>query len=145
MPAPRPARPPRPVHLDPALRRSDRRRGNGRDPVLERHARRFPLALVALLVVGISLSVTPVVTAGVSAADDPSDKRPPASKIDLNQATPEQLQTIPGIGPSLAQRIVDFRAKQGPFRRVEDLLKIKGIGEKSFQKLRGYVKVTPAA
>ena len=48
---------------------------------------------------------------------------------------------IPGIGEVTAQRIVEFREKHGPFGRVEDLLKVKGIGEKSFEKLRPYVKV----
>ena len=61
--------------------------------------------------------------------------------IDLNEATAEQLQQLPGIGPALAQRIVDFRQQHGPFQRVEDLLKVRGIGEKSFEKLRRLVTV----
>ena len=65
----------------------------------------------------------------------------PAQQIDLNKATAKELTAIPGIGEAIAQRIVDFRDKEGPFRRVEDLMKVKGIGEKSFQKIRPYVKV----
>jgi len=64
-----------------------------------------------------------------------------ARVVDLNTASAEELTTVPGIGPTLAQRIVEFREKEGPFRRVEDLMKVKGIGEKSFQKLRQHVKV----
>jgi competence protein ComEA len=61
--------------------------------------------------------------------------------VDINSADAEQLMTIPGIGKVMAERIIQFRNQHGPFKRVEDLLKIKGIGEKSFQKIRSYVKV----
>lgn len=61
--------------------------------------------------------------------------------VDLNKASAEQLQAIRGIGPVLAQRIVEFRDDNGPFERVEDIMKVKGIGEKSFQKIRPFLKV----
>jgi competence protein ComEA len=61
--------------------------------------------------------------------------------VDINRAGTEELTTIPGVGKTLAQRIVDFRDEHGPFKRVEDLLKVKGIGEKSLEKIRPYVKV----
>ena len=63
------------------------------------------------------------------------------SQLDINKAGVEQLIDLPGIGEAIAERIVDFRKKNGPFRRVEDLLKIKGIGEKSLEKLRPHVRV----
>jgi competence protein ComEA len=62
-------------------------------------------------------------------------------QVDLNKASAEELTSIPGIGVALAQRIIEFREKEGPFRRVEDLMKVKGIGEKSFEKMRPHVKV----
>ena len=62
--------------------------------------------------------------------------------VDINKATVEGLTAIPGVGKVMAQRIVDWREQNGPFRRVEDLLKIKGIGDKSFDKIRPYVKVS---
>lgn len=65
----------------------------------------------------------------------------PAAAIDLNTASAEELASIPGIGQALAGRIVELRDKEGPFRRVEDLLKVKGIGEKSLERLRPYVKI----
>jgi competence protein ComEA len=83
--------------------------------------------------------------AQLTAADDGAQSGETKQKIDINKATAEQLTAIPGVGPTLAQRIVDFREKQGRFRRVEDLLKIKGIGEKSFQKIRPWVKVVDAS
>jgi len=65
--------------------------------------------------------------------------------ISLNRATPAELETLPGIGPAKARAIIEDRARNGPFRRVEDLIKVKGVGEKMFEKLRPYVRVTSAS
>ncbi len=59
-----------------------------------------------------------------------------SEKINLNTASAEQLQTLPGIGPSTAKMIVDYRAKIGKFSRIEEIINIKGIGEKKFQKIK---------
>ena len=61
--------------------------------------------------------------------------------FNLNAATPEQLQRIPGVGPALAKRIVEFRAKKGGFKRIEELLAIPGISEKKWHVLREYLTV----
>lgn len=71
-------------------------------------------------------------------------KPKPRHPIDLNTATIDQLEELPGIGPKMAQRILDFREKSGPFERVTDLRAIRGIGRKRFEKIRPYVTVTPA-
>ena len=68
----------------------------------------------------------------------------PAVPVDLNQATAEKLQEIPGIGPAMAERIVEWRREHGPFEKVEDLLNIRGIGEKTLEKLRPFVKIEDA-
>jgi competence protein ComEA len=67
--------------------------------------------------------------------------KPPVVAIDINRATADDLQKLPGIGPSLAKRIVAYRNKHGPFRRVEDLMAIKGIGFKKWEMIRPYVRV----
>lgn len=72
-------------------------------------------------------------------------KKPPATPLDLNSATPEQLEELPGIGPSAAQAIVNFRTKSGPFRRVEDLLAIRGISQRKLDQIRPYVMVGSGA
>lgn len=70
----------------------------------------------------------------------------PAGKINLNTATVSQLEDLPGVGPALAARIVEHRQKNGAFKSVEDLMAIKGIGEKNFSKIQGYLSVgAPAA
>lgn len=56
--------------------------------------------------------------------------------VDINRAAAEELTTLPGIGASLAQRIVDDRAANGPFDTPEDLMRVSGIGEKKFEELR---------
>lgn len=68
----------------------------------------------------------------------------PVQKLDLNLATKAQLETLPGIGKALAERIVAFREKT-PFKVVRDLKKIPGIGEATFQAICGLVVVNPPA
>jgi competence protein ComEA len=57
-------------------------------------------------------------------------------KVNVNQANAEQLMTIRGIGPVLAKRIIEFRDKNGPFKKPEDLLAVQGIGEKNLVRLK---------
>ena len=66
----------------------------------------------------------------------------PAAPVNLNTATLAQLQTLPGIGAKAAQRILEYRQKNGNFKKPEDLMNVKGIGEKSFLKLKPLLVVT---
>jgi len=59
-----------------------------------------------------------------------------ARTVDINTATVEELMSVPGIGQVIAQRIVEFREKNGPYGSVDDLLKVQGIGEKSLARIR---------
>ena len=61
--------------------------------------------------------------------------------VDLNRATVEELDRLPGIGPILARRIVEHRDRHGPFRTVDELLGVPGIGERSLERLRPFVRV----
>lgn len=71
-----------------------------------------------------------------SAAAPAAGAQATEGKININTASAEELQALPGIGPSYAQRIVEHREKNGPFKKVEDLLNVRGIGEKTFEKIR---------
>lgn len=59
--------------------------------------------------------------------------------VNINTASVQELQFLPRVGPSLAQRIVAFREKNGPFKTAEELMRVKGVGEKTFDLLRPYV------
>ena len=61
--------------------------------------------------------------------------------LNLNTATTKELEAVPGIGPALAKRIIEFRMKKGGFKRVEELLAIPGISEKKWKTLRDYFTV----
>jgi competence protein ComEA len=63
-------------------------------------------------------------------------------KIDINRAEPWLLEALPGIGEVTAQAIVDYRNENGPFQRIEDLLKVKGIGEGTLDKIKDFITVS---
>ena len=63
-------------------------------------------------------------------------------KIDINRAEPWLLEALPGIGVVTAQNIVDYRVQNGPFRTIEELLQVSGIGPATFEKIRAYITVS---
>lgn len=65
-----------------------------------------------------------------------------APQININTASAQELQMLPRIGPALAQRIVEFRTANGAFKAPEELVRVKGIGEKSFALLQPYVAIS---
>ena len=102
--------------------------------------RQFSFALGSLLVLLVALA------APVSAQEKAPAKAKaaaPSAPINLNTATVQQLEALPGVGSRTAQLIVEHRQKNGGFKKVEELMNIKGIGEKSFLKLKPMVTVTP--
>jgi competence protein ComEA len=64
-----------------------------------------------------------------------------AAAIDVNTATKDELVALPGIGPAKAQAIVDYRSQHGPFKSVDEVRKVKGIGDKLFQQIRPELSV----
>ena len=95
-------------------------------------ARRFPIRLLStFLFLGLIFSTSA----------DAGRKKPPAKPVDLNTATSEELQQVPGIGPATAEKILQMRKSYGAFKSVDDLLAIRGLGAKRLEKMRKYLTV----
>ncbi len=80
---------------------------------------------------------------GALARDSVGDKGVPdgANGIHLNAATEQELIAIPGIGPTIAKRIVEYRKSKGPYQSIEELLQVKGIGKKTLKKIRPFLQL----
>ena len=104
-------------------------------------------AIGAMVVMALALTSALYAQAAPAPARGTNDKPAKAtssSPINLNTASVAELQGLPGVGPSMATRILEYRQKNGGFKKIEDLMNVKGIGEKSFLKLKPLVTVTPA-
>lgn len=70
-------------------------------------------------------------------------KQPPAKPININTASLKELEELPGVGPTTANAIILFRTRTGRFRRVEDLLAVRGISETKLKNMRRYITLGP--
>jgi competence protein ComEA len=103
----------------------------------------FAIVIAALVSAPSLASTGQASKAGASAkvAAPAKARATAANPVNLNSASVAQLQTLPGIGASAAQRIVEYRQKNGAFKKIEELMNVKGIGEKSFLKLKPLITV----
>ncbi|MPZ19595.1 MAG: hypothetical protein GEV06_16995 [Luteitalea sp.] len=99
-----------------------------------------------LLAAGLMLVLCGPILHAQASREKPSPQPSKKARVlNVNTASAAQLQELPGIGVSTAARIVEYRQKHGPFKKVEDLMNIRGIGEKSFLRLKPLITVTPGA
>jgi competence protein ComEA len=98
---------------------------------------------VAVALIALALSST-----AVRAAQRPPTPNASAPStillINLNTATMAELESLPGIGTRTAERIIEHRQKNGSFKKIEELMNVRGVGEKSFLKLKPLITVTPS-
>ena len=98
-----------------------------------------PLSLIRGLAFALAL---PLAAAGPARA--PKTHKTPAHAINLNTASATELMQLPHIGEKTAERIVLFRKEHGAFKRPEEVMGVKGVGEKAFARLRPYLTVATA-
>jgi competence protein ComEA len=98
------------------------------------------MVMVVLLMLGIGVAAAAAQTGSArkTTAAAPSTVSTP---VNLNTANAAQLEALPGIGKAMAERIVEYRQKNGGFKKAEDLMNVRGIGEKNFLKLKALVTV----
>ena len=99
----------------------------------------LPLVTIALLT-----AAQPDVVAAQKAAGRSSTKSTPGAIVNINTAPAGELEALPGIGAKTAARIVDYRQKNGPFKKIEELMNVRGVGEKNFLKLKPQITVSAA-
>ena len=100
------------------------------------------LTIVAMAAIPAAAHQSSPKTETPPAAAKAEKPAPAGALVNLNTATQAQLETLPGIGAKAAQRILEYRQKNGSFKKPEDLMNVKGIGEKAFLKLKPYLTVT---
>jgi competence protein ComEA len=99
------------------------------------------MTLRRFVATGLALAMAALLVSGTAMA---AGKPAPTAKVNLNTASVEQLATLPGVGPKLAARIVEYRQKSGTFRSTQELINVKGIGEKNFAKIEAWLSVGEA-
>jgi competence protein ComEA len=87
------------------------------------------------------LSLVGLAGAGFAAPSEEKPKSTSETRVDINEAGVVELAKLPGIGEQVAKRIVAYRDENGPFEKAEDLMNVRGIGEKSFLKLEPHITV----
>jgi competence protein ComEA len=93
----------------------------------------------------LALSILVIAHPGTAGAQTPASRgataAPVPAVVNINTASAKDLEVLPGIGQKTAARIVEFRQKNGPFKKVEELMNVGGIGEKSFLRLKPQLTV----
>ncbi len=93
------------------------------------------LKVVTLVIaLAVSLSFLPLIAqqAGAKGGDQ---------KININTASLDELQKLPRVGPQVAQRIIDYRKEHGNFKKIEEIMKVRGIGERTFNQMKDLITV----
>ena len=92
---------------------------------------------IVALVAAVSAHVQPV-------SAQTSNSAPAKTTVNLNTASATEFEALPGIGAKTAARIIEYRQKNGPFKKVEELMNVRGIGEKNFLKLKPQITIAAA-
>jgi competence protein ComEA len=99
------------------------------------------MTLRRFVATGLALVMAALLVSGPALA---AGKPAPTAKVNLNTASVEQLTSLPGVGPKLAARIIEYRQKSGSFRSPQELMNVKGVGEKNFARIEAWLTVGEA-
>jgi competence protein ComEA len=101
---------------------------------------------VSFLAIAILATMSPSVADAAQQKAGPRAGAKPAvaSAVNINSASAAELEALPGIGAKTAARIIEYRQKNGPFKKIEELMNVRGVGEKNFLKLKGQIVDTAA-
>ena len=99
------------------------------------------MTLRRFVATGLALAMAALLVSGTAMA---AGKPAPTAKVNINTASVEQLTALPGVGPKLAARIVEYRQKSGTFRSTQELMNVKGVGEKNYAKIEAWLSVGEA-
>jgi competence protein ComEA len=83
----------------------------------------------------------PAPAPGAAASATPEGTSTASGPVNINSASLDQLETLPGIGPAIGQRIIDYRSAHGPFKTIEQIMNVKGIGPATFANLKSHITV----
>jgi competence protein ComEA len=104
----------------------------------------FRTALSIVAVTSLLAALPPVAAAQTKPSAQQPSKPASTAVVNINTAAASDLEGLPGVGAKTAARIVEYRQKNGPFKKVEELMNVRGIGEKNFLKLKAQLSVGPA-
>ena len=99
--------------------------------------------VLSLAMFGVLMSAAPSLAGQTTKSADATHAAAakPAAVVNINTATAAEFEALPGIGAKTAARIVEYRQKNGPFKKVEELMNVRGLGEKNFLKLKAQLTI----
>ena len=105
---------------------------------------RYPMFVVLACALALCLLSVPSTALAQGDAKPAKAQDSASAPVNLNTATLDQLQKLPGVGPATAKRILEYRQKNGSFKKVEELMNVRGIGEKTFLRMKPQLTVAAA-
>jgi competence protein ComEA len=105
----------------------------------------FPTVLSIVAIASLLGALPPPAASGQTKASTQSASKPaPAVIVNINTASATEFEELPGVGAKTAARIVEYRQKNGPFKKIEELMNVRGLGEKNFLKLKPQLTIGAA-
>ena len=99
------------------------------------------IAFSSVALAGLATMFAAIPSIAAQTKPQASAKSSTTQVVNINTASAAEFEALPGIGPKMAARIIEYRQKNGPFKKVEELMNVRGIGEKNFLKLKAQLTI----